>query len=262
MELATLTGLSVTHTECACSSGIPSQERHRYEAAEDLYFEAGLSGRVGYRHQRHLDGGKRGNRGCGNSHICWNFRRSPVRMNRLLLSTTLFLYNIGQLCIGLNDGITTNLFTNNIVIAICLMLWDFLESMNHNSDHAPLAVAASIVIIEVIILFGLLALTTIELYYCYATFPTMYVADYTELTIAVSIAEVLQIPMVIQSIFIVYRAIANYLQKRRQQRQQYAIVFTRTGDPVVVISEPRHPDISASRLSADSLIQAPGQSDV
>ncbi|OTA69306.1 hypothetical protein K449DRAFT_428746 [Hypoxylon sp. EC38] len=214
MELPTLTGL-VTHQECARSPGAQRPESSRS---------------VGYRYQQRLEEGNRGNRGCSNSRVCWNFRRNPARMNRLLLSTTLFLYNICRLLTGFSnyDGTTTTLL-NNIAIAICFMIWDFWESMSPNSNHVSGTMAASLVIIEVLILLGLLALITTGL---------------------------------IRSAFIVYRAIANYLRKRRQQRQQYVIVFTRTGDPVVVISEPRHPDIPASRLSADSLIQAPGQSDV
>ncbi|KAI1408921.1 hypothetical protein F5Y13DRAFT_171588, partial [Hypoxylon sp. FL1857] len=71
----------------------------------------------------------------------------------------------------------------------------------------------------------------------------------------------MKIPRV-QSGFIAYRTVVNYLRKRRQQRQEHIIVLTRTGDPIAVILGPRSSDTSTSRLSVDSLIQMAGQSNV
>ncbi|KAI1090731.1 hypothetical protein F5B19DRAFT_462052 [Rostrohypoxylon terebratum] len=180
-------------------------------------------------------------------------KETSVRMSRLVVNATRLVFSLVLLLNGYFNLILVLIV--DVIITGSLVLRDFPETID-KSPHATVYISS--VVIETLISLGVLIVISLEL-------VTLINVDLLGVDMdpplnPTQIGTLLMwFPVLFLSCVLVYYTVVEYLQTRHHVTQQPMIVYTETGDPVVVIPEPepepcRH---SVSRLSVDSLEQPP-----
>ncbi|KAI1461752.1 hypothetical protein F4805DRAFT_413225 [Annulohypoxylon moriforme] len=157
---------------------------------------------------------------------------------RLISSLVLLINSIG------NDNFKSILA--DTIATGSVMVWDFSKTVGKGPY---VTVPMSYIVMEIIISLGIFVDILVE------TVVVGIEQEGSYLDPILTGSVLTWSPVLILSCILVYCTVTEYLQTRHHGKQRPIIVFTKTGDPVVVIPEPRSCYHSAFRFSVDSLIQ-------